>query len=102
MADTKTDAILRLDETVIGARLVALPDWSRSGDELQRTFACGDFLKAMAFVNEVAEVAETTCHHPDILVRYSKVTLSLSTHDAGGLTDKDFELAAIFDGLRGG
>ena len=51
-------------------------------------------------IDAVAEAAETACHHPDILVRYSKVTLSLSTHDAGGLTDKDFELAAVFDGLR--
>ena len=100
MADTKTDTTLRLDDTAIEARLSALPDWARSGDELQRTFACGDFLKAMAFVNAVAEAAETACHHPDILVRYSKVTLSLSTHDAGGLTDKDFDLAAVCDGLR--
>ena len=58
MADTKTDATLRLDETAIEARLGALPDWAKSGDVLQRTFACGDLLKAMAFVNAVAEAAE--------------------------------------------
>jgi len=55
----------------------------------------------MAFVNRVAERAEAVQHHPDILVRYGKVTLTLSTHDAGGLTAKDFDLAAECDGFLG-
>jgi len=101
MSDTNTDMALRLDDTAIESRLAELPDWVRSGEVLQRTFACGDFIKAMSFVNALAEAAETAQHHPDILVRYSKVTLTLSTHDVGGITGKDFGLAAIIDSLHG-
>jgi 4a-hydroxytetrahydrobiopterin dehydratase len=84
----------RIDE-----RLASLPDWSLTGDAMQRTFSFDNFVQAIAFVNKVAELAEKHQHHPDILVRYKKVTLTLSTHDAGGLTDKDFELARELDKL---
>ena len=77
----------------IDARLAELPDWARSGDLLQRTFSFEDFVGAIAFVNRVAGLAEQHQHHPDIMVRYNKVTLTVTTHDAGGLTDKDFTLA---------
>jgi 4a-hydroxytetrahydrobiopterin dehydratase len=81
------------------ARLVALPEWKIDGDELTRTFKFKDFLAALAFVNRVGQQAEKAGHHPDIDIRYNQVRLGLITHDAGGLTAKDFDLAAVADGL---
>jgi 4a-hydroxytetrahydrobiopterin dehydratase len=83
----------RLSAEDIDARLSELPDWARSGEKLQRTFSFDDFVGAMAFVNRIADLAEEHQHHPDIMIRYNKVTLTLTTHDAGGLTEKDFTLA---------
>ena len=74
-----------------------VPHWSRTGDLIERTFAFPDFNASMRFVNQMAIEAERTQHHPDILVKYNKVTLGYSTHDAGGLTVKDFEGAAAAD-----
>jgi 4a-hydroxytetrahydrobiopterin dehydratase len=82
-----------LTETEIKERLARVPGWERRGKEIRRTWAFADFKAAMAFVNRVAELAEAANHHPDIDIRYSKVTLALSTHDAGGLTARDFALA---------
>jgi len=73
--------------------LQTLPDWQIDGGELVRNFKFEDFLAAMRFVNKVAELAEAAGHHPDIDIRYNKVRLALVTHDAGGLTKKDFGLA---------
>ena len=70
---------------------VTRPD---TGETIQRTYQFSDFVKAMGFVGKVADAAEKNQHHPDILIRYNKVTLTLSTHDAGGITMKDFDLAA--------
>ena len=89
----------KLSQESIDARLPEFPEWSVSGGALQRTFKFDNFVDAMAFVNKVAEQAEEVQHHPDILVRYSKVTLTLTTHDAGGLTQKDFDLARDIDRL---
>lgn len=89
----------KLSQESIDGKLAELPEWSVSGGALQRTFKFDNFVDAMAFVNKVAEQAEDVQHHPDILVRYSKVTLTLSTHDAGGLTQKDFDLARDVDRL---
>ena len=89
----------RLTPKQIQSRLSALQDWTKSGGVIQRTFALEGFVQAMAFVGKVAEEAERVQHHPDIMVRYSKVTLALSTHDAGGITDKDFDFAAAADRL---
>ena len=89
----------RLTPKQIQSRLSALQDWTKSGGVIQRTFAFEGFVQAMAFVGKVAEEAERVQHHPDIMVRYSKVTLALSTHDAGGITDKDFAFAAAADRL---
>jgi 4a-hydroxytetrahydrobiopterin dehydratase len=83
----------RLTETEIETHLARVPSWERRGHEIRRTFAFAGFKEAMAFVNRVADLAEAADHHPDIDVRYSKVTLVLSTHDAGGLTARDFALA---------
>ncbi len=82
-----------LDDQQIAQRLQALPGWERRGDEIRRTFSFPDFRAALAFVNRVGELAEAMNHHPDIDIRYSKVTLALTTHDAGGLSARDFELA---------
>jgi 4a-hydroxytetrahydrobiopterin dehydratase len=79
------------------SQLDTLPAWQIEGGELVRVFKFEDFLAAMRFVNKVAELAESAGHHPDIDIRYSKVRLALVTHDAGGLTSKDFDLAAQAD-----
>ena len=89
----------KLEPDQIEARMESLPEWTLSGDKLQRTMGFTDFEAAMAFVNTVATAARKAQHHPDILIRYSKVTLTLSTHDAGGLTDRDFEMAQTIDAL---
>lgn len=83
----------KLDEAQVAEQMRNLPDWAINGDLLQRTFAFDDFEGAMAFVNRIADLAEDLQHHPDILIRYNKVTLTLTTHDAGGLTRKDFAFA---------
>jgi len=82
-----------LTETQIRERLARLPGWERRGSEIRRTWTFADFESSMRFVNKVAALAQSADHHPDIDIRYSKVTLALSTHDAGGLTAKDFDLA---------
>jgi 4a-hydroxytetrahydrobiopterin dehydratase len=79
--------------------MATLTQWTRVGDEIRRTYVFADFVAAMAFVNALAEAAEQAQHHPDIDIRYNKVTLSLTTHDAGGLTAFDFALAHAADSL---
>ncbi len=86
-----------LSHEEVDARLAELSEWSETGGAIQRTYQFDDFAKAMEFVNKVAALAEEMDHHPDILVRYNKVSLTLTTHDAGGVTDKDFELARKID-----
>ena len=76
-----------------------LPQWSLNGDALQRTFRFDDFVGAMAFVDRIKDLVEKMGHHPDILIRYNKVTLTLTTHDAGGLTERDFGFARSTDEL---
>jgi 4a-hydroxytetrahydrobiopterin dehydratase len=87
------------DQAKIYAELSALPQWQRAGEIISRTFEFKDFPAAMDFVNAVATLAEQAQHHPDIDVRWNKVTLALTTHDAGGLTEKDFALARQCDEL---
>jgi 4a-hydroxytetrahydrobiopterin dehydratase len=88
-----------LVEADIQAGLQKLTEWSECGDAIQRTYDFADFVASMRFVNQVAQAAESRQHHPDILVRWNKVTLTLSTHDAGGITARDFDLAAEADRL---
>lgn len=83
-----------LSEAEISARLSSVPSWRHEGNEIARTFQFPDFRAALAFVNRAGDLAEAAGHHPDIDIRYNKVRLALTTHDAGGLTDKDFDLAA--------
>lgn len=89
----------KLTAEQVESSLADLPDWTEVSGEIQRTFVFDDFRAAMRFVNEVAEAAEKANHHPDILIRYNKVTLTLTTHDAGGITQNDFSLAQTADDL---
>ena len=93
--------ITKLSEEEIKTSLERTPEWSMVGEAIQRTYRFEDFVVAMRFVNRVADAAEASQHHPDILIRYDKVTLTLATHDAGGITEKDFALAAQADSFYG-
>jgi 4a-hydroxytetrahydrobiopterin dehydratase len=75
------------------SRLANLAGWKIETGELIKTFEFSDFVASLGFVNRVGELAEQAGHHPDIDIRYNRVRLALSTHDAGGLTQKDFDLA---------
>jgi 4a-hydroxytetrahydrobiopterin dehydratase len=88
-----------LSDAEIKSRIVSLPDWRVESGELTRTFAFKDFVASLSFVNRVGDLAEKAGHHPDIDIRYNRVRLALITHDAGGLTAKDFDLAAAADRL---
>ena len=74
-----------------------MPDWSKRAQIISRTFKFEGFLKAIEFVNRVAKKAQKINHHPDIDIRFNKVTLKLTTHDEGGLTKKDFSIARQSD-----
>lgn len=91
----------KLSDSEIKAQLQSLPEWSEVGGTITRTYQFADFVRAIAFVQRVADYAERVQHHPDMLIRYNKVTLTVSTHDAGGLTKNDFELAKAADGFTG-
>jgi 4a-hydroxytetrahydrobiopterin dehydratase len=84
----------KLAEAEVQVFLKQWPGWALEAGALKKTYAFGDFRAAMAFVNRVADAAEAADHHPDIDIRYNKVTLRLVTHDAGGLTARDTALAA--------
>jgi 4a-hydroxytetrahydrobiopterin dehydratase len=82
-----------LDDAAVETALAELPGWERRGDEIVKTFTRPDFRTAIRLVNLVAELAEAAGHHPDIDIRWNKVTLALSTHSRGGLTRADVDLA---------
>jgi len=88
-----------LTEDEIAARLGAVPGWARAGSSITTTVTRADFKDAMLFNGAVAYLAEQANHHPDILIQWNKVTLTLSTHSAGGLTAADFDLAAKISAL---
>jgi 4a-hydroxytetrahydrobiopterin dehydratase len=79
--------------------LRSLPQWKLEGQEIVRQYKFADFKAAMVFVNQVAEKAEAAGHHPDIDIRYNQVKLALVSHDQGGLTEKDVNMAQTFDSL---
>jgi 4a-hydroxytetrahydrobiopterin dehydratase len=89
----------RLDDIAVEEGLQRLPGWERRGSEIVKTFVRNDFAHAITFVNEVAEAAEAAGHHPDIDIRWNRVTLTLSSHAEGGLTERDFQLAARIEEL---
>ena len=88
-----------LNHEQIEAALADLNDWGFRDEAFVRTFRFADFVHAVDFVEALAEVAEEHRHHPDIDIRYNRVRLALVSHDAGGLTDSDFNLAAVIDKL---
>jgi 4a-hydroxytetrahydrobiopterin dehydratase len=88
-----------LENAEIEARLARLSGWKRSGEEISKTFARGDFVGSVEFVRSLVEPAEAMSHHPDLEISWDKVTVTLSTHSEGGLTAADFELAAKIDSL---
>jgi 4a-hydroxytetrahydrobiopterin dehydratase len=86
-----------VDDAAITAALARLPGWTRAGRAIARTYRLADFRAALAFVNRVGELAERQQHHPDIAVHYNEVTLTLWSHDAGGVTERDVRLATAID-----
>ena len=82
-----------LSDEQVTEQLAGLGGWSRQGDTIVHVETLADFKAAMLYVGAVAYLAEAANHHPDLTVQWNKVTLTLSTHSAGGLTDKDFALA---------
>ncbi len=89
--------MLKLDTAQIRTALASVKNWRKKGRTLTQTYLFKDFPAAIHFVNAAARLAEKAWHHPDIDIRWNKVTLTLTTHDAGGLTKKDFALAKQFD-----
>jgi 4a-hydroxytetrahydrobiopterin dehydratase len=90
-----------LPDGEIAERLTALDGWGREGDEIVTTYELPSFPDAVEFVNRVAALAEAANHHPDIDIRYRTVRIALTTHDQGGITDKDFALAGEIDAAAG-
>ncbi len=86
-----------MNEAEIRTALGNVPSWKLEGKEIRRVLTFDDFAAAMVFVNKVAEAAEEANHHPDITINYNRVTLALCSHDAGGLTHRDFKMAHTID-----
>jgi 4a-hydroxytetrahydrobiopterin dehydratase len=91
----------KIEPPAIKSALTNLPEWKKKGTAIVRIYQFKDFVVAMKFVNAVAKLAEKFQHHPDIDIRWNKVSLLLTTHDAGGLTEKDFASAVRFDVAAG-
>ena len=91
----------KLSDIEIQRELGTLPGWARKGDALSKTFAFADFPAGIDWVGRVAEYAEAKSHHPDLDIRYTKITANLSTHDAGGITAYDIALAREMERLAG-
>ena len=91
-------AAAKLSDEDVQQHMAHLPGWTRQGDAITRQYLFADFAHALQFVNVVGEAAEDVQHHPDMDVRFNTVTLSLTTHDSGGLTLADMEMAASADG----
>ncbi len=91
---------MSLTQTEIEQNLQSIPQWQQEDQTITRTFKFKNFVEAIDFVNQLVEPAEAAGHHPDIAISYNQVTVSLTTHDAGGLTQKDFEMAQTISQLR--
>jgi 4a-hydroxytetrahydrobiopterin dehydratase len=95
--------VARLSDQEIAVGLAGLIGWRRDGETITRSLNVADFVEAVALVNRVAAAAEAANHHPDICIRnYNRVTLTLTSHDAGGLTRRDLRLAGQIDEIAGG
>ncbi|MBP1609150.1 MAG: pterin-4-alpha-carbinolamine dehydratase [Acidobacteria bacterium] len=91
-----------LSQSEIKQKLSALKGWALAPEGIQKSFKLKDFRTAITFVGQVADLAEEAFHHPDILIQYDRVTFTLTTHDAGGITQKDFSLAADIEAIAPG
>ena len=89
----------RLSDEEIGERLAGLDGWERDGDAIRRQFEFDDFKGSVDFVNRLTPEAEGMNHHPDLEISWNKVTVSVTTHSEGGLTENDFELARRIEGV---
>lgn len=89
----------KLSESEIAAALATLRGWSRKGDVLTRTLRFASFMQAIEAVRRIAEAAEAADHHPDIDIRYRELTFGLTTHDSGGLTRRDVDVARAIDAV---
>jgi 4a-hydroxytetrahydrobiopterin dehydratase len=96
---TPTVHAMPLSQTEIDQKIQAIPQWQQSAQTIKRTFKFKNFVEAIAFVNQLVEPSETAGHHPDLTISYNQVIVSLTSHDAGGLTDKDFALAKTISNL---
>lgn len=94
--------ILSLSASEVNDRLGSVPNWTLVGSTIVRELRFQNFVEAIGFVNQIVEPAEQANHHPDLAISYNKVVITLTTHDAGGLTAKDFDLAAAIDRLGSG
>jgi 4a-hydroxytetrahydrobiopterin dehydratase len=90
---------VKLERQQVAEALQKLTHWTLQGDQIERLLTFENFVDSMIFVNKVAEIAEEEQHHPDIRIVYNRVTLALTTHDAGGLTQKDFQMAQRINSL---
>jgi 4a-hydroxytetrahydrobiopterin dehydratase len=88
-----------LSDAEIEEKLARLSGWERSGDAIEKSFECGDFVGSVRFVDSLVEPAEAMNHHPDVTISWATVTVTVSTHSEGGLTAGDFELAGKIDAL---
>ena len=88
-----------LEDSEIEQRLGGLAGWERDGEVIRKTFERGDFVGSVRFVDSLVEPAESMGHHPDLEMSWDKVTVSITNHAEGGLTEADFELAQKIDGL---
>ena len=88
-----------LEDEDLSSALKKCPEWEYEKKSITRTVEFEEFMDAIDFVNDLAEIAEEAQHHPDITIRHTKVTLKLTTHDAGGVTELDVELAQRVDNL---
>jgi len=91
--------VAKLSDSEIEQALAHLPGWTREGDQLVKWYELESFLATIAFVERIAELAEGVDHHPDLDIRYRRLRVMLSTHDAGGLTQRDVDLARAIEGL---
>jgi 4a-hydroxytetrahydrobiopterin dehydratase len=89
----------KLSASQVQSLSAQVPDWKVEGQQLKLVKTFKDFIAAIDFVNQLVEPAEAAGHHPDLEISYNKVTICLTTHDAGGLTEKDFEMAKVISNL---
>ncbi len=94
-----TAKTMPLNQTEIDQKIQTLPQWQQQDKTITRTFKFKNFVQAIDFVNKLVKPAEAAQHHPDLEISYNKVTVSLTSHDAGGLTQKDFDMAQTISKL---